>query len=85
MKHLITIPNEWADSLKGQGDTGLGYQVVSVGLKDGWRFDPVVASESCVIQVRGYGDVPFEMEEVASVQVNHRHWNFRGGNPNGEE
>jgi hypothetical protein len=55
----------------------LGYQVVSVNLKDGRRFDQVVASEGCGIQVRGYSDVPFKQDEVAAVQVNHRRWNFR--------
>lgn len=79
MKRLVTIPKEWADYLRRQRDTGLGYQVVSVNLKDGRRFDQVVASEGCVIEVRGYSDVPFKQEEVASVQVNHRHWNFRAG------
>jgi hypothetical protein len=77
MKHLFTIPNEWVDHLRRQRETGLGYQVVSVNLKDGRRFDQVVASEGCVIQVRGYSDVPFKQDEVASVQVNHRRWNFR--------
>ncbi len=78
MKHLVTIPNEWVDHLRRQGETGLGYQVISVNLKDGRRFDQVVASEGCVIQVRGYSDVPFKRHEVASVRVNHRRWNFRG-------
>ena len=77
MKQLVTIPNEWADYLKRQEETGLGYQVVSVNLKDGRRFNQVIASEGCVIQVRGYSDVPFRQDEVASVQVNHRRWNFR--------
>jgi hypothetical protein len=37
----------------------------------------VVASEGCVIQVRGYEGVPFAPDEVASVSVNHKRWNFR--------
>jgi hypothetical protein len=55
----------------------LGYHVISVSLRDGRKFDQVVASEGCVIQVRGYSEVPFQREEVASIQVNHRPWNFR--------
>jgi hypothetical protein len=30
-----------------------------------------------VIQVRGHREVPFTPEEVASVDVNHKRWNFR--------
>lgn len=76
-ERLVTIPNEWADSLRRQEETGLGYHVVSVSLRDGRRFDQVVASEGGVIQVRGYSEVPFQQDEVASVHVNHRRWNFR--------
>jgi len=77
MKHLVPIPHEQADSLRSHGETGPGYQVVSVTLKNGKCFDQVVASEGCVIQVRGHKDVPFAPDEVASVNVNHRRWNFR--------
>jgi hypothetical protein len=77
MKHLVTIPSECVDYLKRQGDTGLGYQVVSVNLRDGRSFGHVIVSEGCVIQVRGHRGVPFKQDEVTSVQVNHQPWNFR--------
>jgi hypothetical protein len=77
MKRLVPIPREHADSLRGHRETGPGYQVVSVTLKNGKRFEQVVASEGCVIQVRGHKDVPFAPEEVAAVDVNHHRWNFR--------
>jgi len=77
MKRLIPIPRELAESLKRQGETGMGYQVVSVTLKNGKHFDQVVASEGYVIQVRGYKDVPFTTDDVASVSLNHKRWNFR--------
>ncbi|HKT46580.1 MAG TPA: hypothetical protein VJP87_03575 [Candidatus Acidoferrales bacterium] len=77
MKCLVPVPREWADYLKRQKETGMGYQVVSVNLKDGRSFDQVVASEGCIIQVRGHRAVPFAAEDVASIEVNHRVWNFR--------
>ena|ERR1700730_18587984 len=77
MKRLIPIPSESIDQLKREKETGIGYQVVSVKLKDGRCFEQVVASEGCIIQVRGHKDVPFAPDEVESVRVNHKHWNFR--------
>jgi hypothetical protein len=77
MKCLVPIPADSVDSLKREKETGIGYQVVSVKLKDGRCFDQVVASEGCVIQVRGYEAVPFAPDDVASVSVNHKRWNFR--------
>jgi hypothetical protein len=77
MKRLIPIPPESVGDMKHEKETGPGYQVVSVILKDGRRFDQVVASEGCIIAVRGHAEVPFAFHDVATAKVNHRHWNFR--------
>ena len=77
MRCLVPIPAESVNHLKREKETGIGYQIVSVTLKDGRSFDQVVASEGCIIQVRGYAAVPFAPDEVASVRVNHKRWNFR--------
>jgi hypothetical protein len=76
-KQLIPVPEKNVDNLKRDKETGMGYQVVSVDLLDGRHFDQAIASEGCIIEVRGYNDVPFSAEEVATVSVNHRQWNFR--------
>jgi hypothetical protein len=77
MKRLIPFLPKTVQESKLQKETGPVYQVVSVMLKDGRRFDQVVTSEGCIIEVRGYAEVPFGCHEVASLTVNHRHWNFR--------
>ena len=77
MKRLIPIPSEGVNCLKREKETGIGYHVVSVELKDGRCFEQAVASEGCIIQVRGYVDAPFSPDDIASVCVNHKSWNFR--------
>jgi len=77
MKRLLPLPPESLSSLNSQKQTGPGYQVVAVHLKDGRQFDQVIASEGCIIAVRGYGELPFQTEEVSSVTVNHKDWNFK--------
>jgi hypothetical protein len=77
MKRLVPIPDSFVDQLKRTRESGIGYQVVSVELKDGRCFDQVATSEGCVIEVRGFKEIPFTPEEVASVSVNHKLWNFR--------
>ena len=79
MKRLVPIPSGFVDNLKRAGETGIGYQVVSVSLKDGRFFEQVATSEGCVIAVRGLKDIPFSSNDMASVNVNHKRWNFRGG------
>jgi hypothetical protein len=77
MKCLAPISPEHLNSLKRQKQTGPGYHVVSVELRDGHFFEQVVVSEGCIIAVRGYTEIPFEAREIADTKVNHRYWNFR--------
>jgi hypothetical protein len=77
MKRLVPIPSGFVDHLKRAEETGIGYQVVSVKLRDGRTFDQVVTSEGCIIEVRGFKEIPFAPNDVASVNVNHKRWNFR--------
>ena len=76
-KRLIPVPPESANKLKEAKQTGLGYQFVSVRLKNGKLFEQAVASEGHIIQVKGYKDVPFSAEDVESVTVTGKRWNFR--------
>lgn len=78
MRCLVPIPKELAENLKKAKETGIGYQVVSVELTDGRRFEQVLTSKGCIIEVRGHREIPFGPNDLASVRVNHKRWNFRG-------
>lgn len=77
MKRLVPIPSGIVEQMKGAAETGMGYQVVSVELRDGRSFGQVITSEGYIIEVRGHKDIPFSPDDVESVKVNHRLWNFR--------
>jgi hypothetical protein len=79
MKCIAPIPSRLLDHLKRSGETGIGYQVVSVELRDGRSFDQVATSEGCIVEVRGYWEIPFATNDVASASINHKYWNFRVG------
>jgi len=77
MKRLVPIPIESVKRLEADHEAGPGYHFVAIRLKDGRYFDPAVASEGFIIQVKGYSDLPFTSEEVESVAVSEKRWNFR--------
>jgi hypothetical protein len=79
MKCLFPIPEACLDQLKRASETGIGYQIVAVHLRDGRCFEQVVVSECCIIEVRDYAEIPFTPYDVASVSINHKRWNFRDG------
>ena len=75
--HLVAIPWRFVDQLKEAEETGIGYQVVGIKLKDGRSFDQVAVSDGCIVEVRGHRNIPFAPEEVASLTINHKDWHFR--------
>lgn len=74
---MKTLPKAWSDYLHAKGETGMGYQVVAVTLRDGRRIDDVAIIESHIIgEVRGHEDIPFEPEDIVGVELTHRRWEF---------
>ena len=59
MKCSVSIPCGFLDHLKRSGETEIGFQVVSLGLKDGRAFDRMATSERCIVDGEGTGKFPF--------------------------
>ena len=70
--YRLKVPKDWKE-----GEVGPGYQFVSVSLKYGRYFESAVASEGFIIQVKVCKDLPFTQEEVESVALTEKRWNFR--------
>jgi hypothetical protein len=54
----------------------MGYQVTSVTLKDGRRFDQVVIVGGYITRIKGIKDIPFSEDEIADIVVTHDKWDF---------
>ena len=77
MEKLVSIPPESLKRLKKDDFRDFGYQFVSVKLKDGRVFAQVVASEGCLIQVKGFREIPFVETDIESVDADAEPWIFR--------
>ena len=77
MRTLVPIPTESLKRLKQDDLKDFGYQFVSVKLKDGRAFPQAVASEGCVIQVKGFREIPFVETDIESVEAGGEPSNFR--------
>lgn len=73
---MIALSEKWAAELASKPETGMGYQVVTVVLKDGTRFDQVAVVEGQIAEIRGRKDIPFSEEEIAEIILTHDKWNF---------
>jgi hypothetical protein len=73
---MIELSPKWLAVLVDKPETGMGYQVVSVILKDGRRFDQIAVVEGRITQVRGLADIPFMEDQIAQIFLTHDKWNF---------
>ena len=73
---MILLSTKWANELVLSPETGMGYQVVTVFLKDGTRFDQVVIIDGCIAQIRGYDDIPFTENDIQEIVLTHDKWDF---------
>lgn len=72
----LPVPDEWAEYLAEEPETGMGYWVVSVTLRGGQRFDRVVITCGRITEVYGAAGVPFDPADIVDMQVTHEKWKF---------
>ena len=57
-------------------ETGMDYQITSVFLKDGRRFDQVVIVGGHITQIKGIAGIPVSTDEIAEIVVTHDKMGF---------
>jgi hypothetical protein len=68
--------DKWVERIRNLGETGMGYVVASVTLKDGRVFPQVAIDTGCVTMVQGLPDIPFSEDDIAEIKATHEKWDF---------
>jgi hypothetical protein len=68
---VLVLSDRWAEVLNSQPETGMGYQVVSIHLRDGRRFDGVTITGGVISRVPGELHIPFGEEDIERIVVTH--------------
>ena len=68
---MLELSEKWAPVLLAQPETGMGYQIASVSLLDGRRFDRVTIVGGTITDVNGVKEIPFREDEIADITVRH--------------
>jgi hypothetical protein len=63
------LPKKWCEYLLKQPESGMGYQIVTVTLRDGNEFEAAVSGCQIMGKVRGFCGIPFDLEEIAKMEV----------------
>ena len=73
---MLKLSNKWITDLLRQSESGMSYQIASVKLNDGTRFDQVVIVDGAITKIRGRDDIPFGEESISQIIVTHDKWDF---------
>lgn len=68
---MLGLSDKWVPVLRGQPETGMGYQICEVFLTDGRHFDGVVIVGGIVTEVAGQMEIPFTDKQIADIRVTH--------------
>ena len=67
-----TLPDQFAAQLQKSPETGMGYQIVTVYLSNGQKYERVrVANGKIIFCVAGYGDIPFDAWDIQQIVLTH--------------
>lgn len=73
---VIQLSEKWSKRLLEEPETGMGYQIVSVILRNGKKYDQVIVDSGYITRVHGFREIPFNEEEIEQMIVTHEKWNF---------
>lgn len=68
---MLVLAARWSPILASQPETGMGYQVVSITLRDGRRFDNVTVVGGIISRLPATVPEWFSDEEIEDIVVTH--------------
>jgi hypothetical protein len=66
---MLKLSDNWAARLISQPESGMGYQIVIVKLKDGREFEGATIVGGIITEVRNHKIIPFSESEISDLVV----------------
>ena len=66
---MLQLSDKWGPLLTRQPETGMGYQIGTVVLRDGRRFNDVLIQEGLITRIKGLTVIPFTESEIIDIIV----------------
>jgi hypothetical protein len=67
---MLSLSDKWVPVLASQPETGMGYQICSIFLIGGRRFDHVVIAGGVITSVANNSEIPFREDGIDRIVVN---------------
>lgn len=73
---MLTLSEKWISRLVSQPETGMGYHIVTLKLKNGMNFNQVIVDSGFITRIKGISDIPFKEDDIQDIIVTHDKWDF---------
>ena len=73
---MLQLTDKWFAYLIKKPDTGMGYQVCTIRLKDGREFKQVIVDSGFITKIKDVHGVPFSEDEIVEIIVTHEKWKW---------
>jgi hypothetical protein len=68
---MLQLSDKWGPVLALQPETGMGYQIATVILYDGSRWEQTLIEAGYITRVKGFTSIPFSEDQIAEIVVTH--------------
>lgn len=75
-RNTLELSDKWIQWLLSQGETGMGYQVCNIVLKDGREYRQAVIDSGFITKIKGIEGIPFSEDDIAEIMVAHEKWDW---------
>jgi hypothetical protein len=66
---MLQLSDKWGPRLVQQPETGMGYQIATVILRDGRRFKDALIQHGVITRIKGLTVIPFKEPEIVDIVV----------------
>ena len=70
------LSGKWASVFVSKPETGMGVHTGDVTLNDGRTYKDVIFDSGYIIRVRTYAEIPFKADEIATINITGRRWEW---------
>jgi hypothetical protein len=68
---MLSLSPKWADFFRSQPETGMGYVIATVILRDGRQYPRAAITGGVIGSIDGSAVIPFTENEIAEFVVTH--------------
>lgn len=76
MTPAFEFRGKWQQKVKTLPETGMGYTVVSLVLRDGRRFDQAIIDSGLLSRVHHLPNIAFTEDDIADIVPSHEKWDW---------